>query len=451
MKSTLIEGDIKKSLIRFTIPIALSLLLQTLYSAVDLFIVGQFASVSDVAGVTSSSQLLSTLTNLCAGFAMGSTILIAKRVGERNVDRVRDSINNTIIFFICFSLLITLIFAFFNEFFTSMLSPPDEAYLETKDYLFYASLGIPLIFFYNVLGAIFRGLGDSKTPLIAVAVACFINILLDILFVAVFGMGAKGAAIATVLSQGISVLYCLFFSKNDYVNISSFKNLKLQKKVISSILVLGTPIAIQSVMTSFSFLFITIIVNTFNDVSLSSAVGISEKLCGFIMLLPMSFMQSISAYVAQNMGANQFPRAKKAFYLSFKYSFMYGFVMFLVSMFFGNYLAMVFTKEASVISATAVYLKAYSFDVLCVPIIFCFSGYFTGLGKTKLVSVLSLFASIVLRMPLAYLLSRLFPQSIFYMGLAIPMSTIVGCVMMIYIYKTRLNTLEKIQKSNSKW
>ncbi len=437
-QNTLTTGSVQKSLVKFTVPIMLTLFLQTLYGAVDLLIVGQFSTVANVTAVTTSSQVMQLLTGVCTGLAMGSTIIIAQKIGENQKEQVGKVISNTVVFFAGVSVICTVLFILLNTQLVAWLQAPTEAITQTADYLFYCSLGIPMIFAYNVLGSVFRGLGDSKTPLIAVAIACVTNILLDLLLVAVFDMGATGAAIATIIAQGLSVVICLYIIRGNNVPWGGFT---VCKKYVWRIVTLGTPIAMQSLLTGLSFVIITVIVNSYNNVTYSAGVGISEKLCGFIMLIPIAFMQSISAYVAQNIGANKPERAHKAFYIGTTYSFVFGAVMAVLSFWGGEYLALLFTQDVAVIDATAIYLKAYAFDTLQVPVIFCLMGFFNGYGKTTFVMIQGVLGAILLRVPFAYGMSVLFPGSLLHLGLSIPLSTFIQtsfCVIYYLLFMRKL-------------
>ncbi len=431
-EQTLTQGGVLKSLLRFTTPIVFTLLLQTLYSAVDLLIVGQFSSVSNVSGVTIGSQALTLLTGLCTGLAMGSTVLIGRKVGENDTDGAATVIQNSVVLFGGVAAVSMLALLLGNNLLVSLLKTPTDAVAQTESYLFVCTLGIPMIFAYNVLGSVFRGLGDSKTPLIAVVIACIANILLDFLLVAGFGMGATGAAIATVIAQGISVAACLIIVKSNYF---TFAKGRTNLRCIAHIFGIGLPIAIQSVLTSFSFVVLTVIVNQYDSVSFSAAVGVSEKLCGFIMLVPLAFGQSIAAYVAQNLGAGQLGRAKQSLAIGIGCSLSYGLVMALLAFFCGDTLARVFTQDAAVLLAAKDYLRSYAFDTALVPIFFCMSGFFNGCGKTTFVMLQGVLSAIFMRIPLAYLFSLLYPASLFHIGLGTPITTFVQIFICFYYYK----------------
>ena len=424
-QNSLIEGKITSALIKFTIPILLALLLQTTYGMVDLLIVGNFSQVRDVSGVSTGSQLITLLTAICNGLAMGTTILIGRVVGRNKMEEIPNIIRSTTHVFIVFGIVVMGTIFFFIDPIIALLNTPTDAIVQTKNYIMISTIGIPLIFSYNILGSIFRGLGDSKTPLIAVAIACVVNITLDLIFVAGFSMGAAGAAIATVVSQGISVILCMIMiNGKDVIQISKRNNTIISRYYSKEIIRLGLPVALQSGLVSISFLAITVIVNQFGLVY-SASIGLVEKLTGIIMLVPMAFMNSLTVFVAQNNANNQLPRSKEGLKKAFIISSVFSSLMAFVAYFHGDILIRLFSSDIAVIEAATIYLKAYAFDTLLVPIIFCLSGYFSGSGQTLYVMVQGIFGSLALRIPLTYYFSLKQPVSLFQIGLAIPISTLI--------------------------
>ncbi|MFI3262539.1 MAG: MATE family efflux transporter [Rikenellaceae bacterium] len=432
----LINGGVARSLIVFTMPIIFALILQVMYGTVDLFIVGNFATIQDLSGVSTGSQVINTLTTLCVGFAMGTTILLGQKIGEKREKEVEDVISNSLILFMGISFVVMGLLLVFHEQLLNGMNTPQDAWQQTSNYIFYSSIGVPMIFAYNVLGSIFRGLGDSKTPLIAVGIACFANIVCDLLLVAYFNMGSSGAAIATVIAQGISVVASLYIvkKKKSFIYNIRFNFPKLNLAYIKKVVTLGLPIALQSGLTSLSFLFITLIVNKLG-VLFSASVGITEKLTGVIMLIPLAFMQSISVFVAQNFGARDFRRTKRGLTVGLTISASFGFVTAYYSYFYGEHLIWLFNRDPEVIATAASYLKIYSFDVALVPFLFCLTGYLNGCGKTMYVMIQGVIGAIAIRLCLTYYLSQIEPVTLFRIGLATPIATTVQIMMCIYFYK----------------
>ncbi|MFI3229506.1 MAG: MATE family efflux transporter [Bacillota bacterium] len=437
----LTEGNVFSRLVKFTIPITLALLLQVAYGTVDLIIVGNFASIADVSGVSTGSQLVALITSLCTGLGMGITVLIGRYIGANSFEKVNMIIINAVVFFFTLAVFLTASILIFESFLLDFLNTPADAFTETSNYIFYSAIGIPMIFAYNVLGSIFRGLGDSKTPLFAVAIACVSNIILDLILVGACNMGAAGASIATVCAQLISVVISLILIKYKSKFNFYFKKHDISFKNILLIIKNGAPMALQSVLTSLSFMFITIIVNQYGIIY-SSAVGLSEKATGLIMLIPLSFMQSIAVFVSQNNGANKPERAQKGFRVGLAISMTFGTAMALFTYFGGEYIAYIFNQDPELLAATSEYLRAYAFDTFLVSILFCLIGYLNGCNKTTFLLIQGIVGACLLRIPLAYIFSQIEPFTLFTMGLATPIGSFTQIVIIcvyLFIIRKQLN------------
>jgi len=316
-------------------------------------------------------------------------------------------------------------------------------------YVVICSAGTVFIVAYNLVGSIFRGIGDSKVPLMTVAIACVLNIAGDLLLVAVFHMGAAGAAWATVFAQAVSVLLSLLIIRRRQLPFTfTVKSIRPVKAYIGETLKLGTPIALQDLLVSVSFLVIIAIVNTLG-LTASAGVGVAEKMCGFLMLVPSAYMQSMSAFVAQNMGARKPERARKALWCGIASSLAMGVVMCVVTFFRGDLLAGIFAKDAAVIAAAAEYLKAYGIDCLLVSFLFCFIGYFNGCGSTKFVMLQGIVGAFGVRIPVSWLMSKQVPVSLFRIGLATPASTVVQivlCMIWFILLRRRQDQISYLQK-----
>ena len=435
------EGPIFRKLVWFAFPVLLALLLQALYGAADLWVVGRFATSADVSAVSTGSQFMQTLTSLITSFSMGTTVLLGRQIGEGNEKKSGETIGTSIILFSGLALLLMLLFGILAGPISKMMNAPAEAYRATTSYLRICGLGSIVIVAYNLIGAVFRGIGDSRTPLITVAIAAVINIAGDLLLVGKFHMGAKGAAYATVFSQLICVIISLLISrKKDLPFQFKREDLHFQGRTAKQITVLGLPIAIQDFMVSLSFLIILAIVNS-RGVTASAGVGVAEKVCAFIMLVPISIMDSMSAFVAQNFGAKKPERAKKALYDSILLSLFIGIFMGYVAFYHGDILAGIFTSVPTVVDAAASYLKAYAIDCILVSFLFSFVGFYNGLGMTSFVMVQGIVGAIGIRVPVAFLMSRLEPVSLFHIGLASPASTAVQILLCFgaLIYVNRKN------------
>ncbi len=431
----LTEGNILTGLLRFTIPILFTILLQTAYGTADLLIVGQFSEVSEVSGVVIGSQIMGTITSFCTGLSMGVTILVARHIGANEQEKSSKVIGAGIALFLVVGILITITLLLGNGQIAGMMQTPAEALAQTKTYLIICGAGSIFIVSYNLIGSVFRGIGDSNTPLLTVAIACVINIILDLIFVAGLDLGAMGAAIATVVAQSCSVFLSLAFIRKKSTQLQvSKQHICWDSGVIKDILKLGIPVALQGVLVGFSFLAITAIVNGIGVVA-SAAVGIVEKITGLIMSVPLAFMQSLSAYTAQNMGANREDRALKGLKYGMLMSLVFGGVTAYLAAFHGTLFTKLFTNDAEITVYALQYLKSYAFDCVMVAVMFSYSGYFNGYGKTTFVMIQSVIAALLIRVPLAYFFSTMEDTSLFIIGLATPTATLTQIVMCVLYFR----------------
>lgn len=441
---SLTEGKIFPTLIRFALPVLFAIFLQSLYGAVDLLVVGQFATTADVSGVSTGSQLMHTVTCLIAGLSMGLTVIVGNRIGEGKPKEAGKAIGTGIALFAVVSVVLTVIFLLLTSVIAKALNAPEEAFGNTVSYLRICFSGLVFITAYNILGSIFRGIGDSVTPLVTVAISCVLNVACDILFVAVFHMGASGAAFATVLSQTVSVITSFVLIRRKSLPIEfSIKDIRFDMPLMWSELKIGIPIALSDLLVGFSFLVIQAVVNSISLVA-SAAIGVGEKVCAFIMLVPSAFSQAITAFVAQNLGAGKPERASKALLYGILTSECIGLLMFYLAFFHGDFLALLFAKDIGVIEAAHSYLKAYAIDCMLTPFLFCMLGYFNGYGKTSYVMFQGIFSAFCIRTPLAILFSRLENTSLFLIGLSTPCASIIqiamGLFMILHIRKQRLSS-----------
>lgn len=431
-KQNFTEGRIFAPLIGFALPVLLALFLQTMYGAVDLLIVGRFGG--DLAGVfvsavSTGSQLMQAITVTVTGLAMGLTVFVGNRIGAGERQEAGKIIGSGIVLFGIVAVAITVIAVLAAPLLAQVMNAPEEAFASTVSYIVICSAGAVFIVAYNLVGSIFRGIGDSKMPLITVAIACVLNIGGDLLLVAGFGMGAAGAAIATVFAQAISVLLSLFIIRRRELPFHfSLKYIRLKGDYITRILQLGIPIALQDLLVSISFLAIIAIVNSLG-LTESAGVGVAEKTCVFLMLVPSAYIQSMSAFVAQNIGAAKYERARKALWCGIASSLVVGAVMGCFTFFRSDLLAGIFARDAEIIAAAADYLKAYAIDCVLTSFLFCFIGYFNGCGSTTFVMLQGIVGAFCVRVPVSWLMSRQTVVSLFHIGLATPASTVVQIVL----------------------
>jgi len=428
------EGKILLPLVRFALPVLLALFLQAMYGAVDLLIVGKFAKTLDISAVATGSQLMHSITTIVVGLSTGLTVLLGQKIGEGRSDLAGRVIGTGIVLFSLLAIAVSALGILLAPALAQALNAPIEAFEACVAYLRICCGGTIFIVAFNVLGSIFRGIGDSNMPLITVAIACACNIVLDLLFVAVFHMGAAGAAWATVIAQALSVLLSLLVIKKRTLPFTLHKSdLRLDRQFVRGTLQLGIPIALQELLVGISFLVIHAIVNALGLIA-SAGVGVAEKLCGFIMLIPSAFMHSMSAFVAQNIGAMRRDRARKALLSGVLLSLAAGISMFYLAFFHGDLLSWIFAKDLEVIAASFDYLKAYAVDCLFTCFLFCFMGYFNGVGSTVFVMAQGIIGAFLVRIPVAFFMSRIANVSLFLIGLATPASTVVQITLCLIFF-----------------
>lgn len=423
MEKNLTTGSVFKSIIFFLLPYLLSYLLQTLYGMADLFIIGQFEGVASTTAVSIGSQVMHMLTVMIVGLAMGSTVSIGQSVGANDKKSAATNIGNTVTLFMLLSLILTVILLVLVKPIVSIMSTPTEAIPGTIDYLTICFIGIPFITAYNIISSIFRGMGDSKSPMYFIAVACAANIGLDCLFMGPLHMGPAGAALGTTLSQAISVITSLAVIFRRKSGISVTKNdFRPQHTVMGKILKIGFPIALQDGLIQISFIVITIIANRrgLND---AAAVGIVEKVMSFLFLIPSSMLSTVSALGAQNIGAGKAERAKLTLRYAALIAVCFGTVTAITIQFIAEPVVALFTNAATQDGAETVrlggqYLRGYVWDCIFAGIHFSFSGYFCACGKSIISFIHNIIAILLVRIPGVYLTSLLFPATLFPMGLA---------------------------------
>ena len=432
-------GPILGPLVRFMLPVLGALILTSLYGAVDLLIVGQFGEAKDVSAVATGSMIMMTVTNLANSFAMGLTIHLGQQIGQGLRKKSGETIGAGIFEFIFIGIALSVLLVSFARPLAKVMQAPKEALDGTTAYVRICGAGFLVIMSYALFGSIFRGIGDSATPLFAVGIATVVNILGDLLLVAVFKLGTVGAAFATVFAQLVSVaVSLLLISRRKLPFDFHLKMIRPVGEVNRTITKLGAPLALQDFLVSVSFLVIQAIVNS-KGLEVSASVGVGDRVCAFIMLVPSAFSQALSAFTAQNAGAGNYRRAVKSLRIAILLSLSAGVIMFLVTFFFGSTLCSIFTKDPLLAEIGGNYLKAYAFDCILTAFLFCFLGFYNGIGLTRFVMVQGIIGAFLIRIPIAWLMSRVEPVNVFLIGIATPISTVfqdlmcLGCL--IYVYR----------------
>lgn len=432
-KTDFTQGSILKKLALFMLPILGALILQAAYGAVDLLVVGHFGTTSGLSGVSTGSQVLNLVTFVVTQLAMGITVLIARYLGEKKPELIGSVIGGAGVVFALISLVLFVVMVFFARPISILMQAPAEAVDLTASYVRICGGGIFFIVAYNLLSAIFRGLGDSKSPLLFVLVACIVNIFGDLLFVAGFKMDAAGAAIATVMAQAVSVVCAIvMLLKKDLpfkIRKSDFR-LNLQCKKFLGI---GLPLALQEFLTQLSFLALCAFVNRLG-LEASSGYGVACKIVNFAMLIPSSLMQSMASFVSQNIGAGNTKRAKKSMFTGIGVGLVFGVAVFCLVLFKGDLLSSIFTTDPAVIQNAFDYLKGFALETIGTAILFTMLGYFNGTEQTLFVMAQGIIQTLLVRLPLAYFMSIQPDASLTKIGLAAPISTAVGVLMSVCYY-----------------
>ena len=444
MERNLTTGSVFRNLILFSLPYLLSYFLQTLYGMADLFIIGQFEGVASTTAVSVGSQVMHMLTVMIVGLAMGTTVCVGQAVGGGNRKQAAKEIGNTVTLFMAVSLLLTVVLLALVRPIVSVMSTPAEAVDGTVRYLTVCLIGIPFITAYNIISSIFRGLGDSKSPMYFIAVACAANIGLDYLFMGVFRLGAAGAALGTTVAQAISVCVSLTVIVKRRLIVLSKEDFKPERSVMGRLLKIGVPVAMQDGLIQVAFIVITVIVNRrgLND---AAAVGIVEKIIGFLFLVPSSMLSAVSALGAQNIGAGKPERAVQTLRYAVLVAVSFGVLVTALIQLTAEPVVALFTDRngsggVEVIRLGGQYLRGYIFDCIFAGIHFSFSGYFCACGRSGISFLHNILAIVLVRVPGAYLTSLLFPATLLPMGLATAggsLFSVIICVAAFLIIRRR--------------
>lgn len=428
----LVQGKILPTLIAFTGPFLLASILQALYGAVDLLVVGQFADSARVSAVAIGGQVMQTITGIVLGISTGGTVVIGQYIGAKKKRAAAFAVGNLTALFLVIGILLTLVMLLAVKPVTSIMQTPSEAFPHTIQYIRICACGIPFIVGYNGVSGVFRGFGDSKTPLYFVALACAINVGLDFWLVAGFHMGAAGAALATVIAQGVSFCVALFYMikkglpvdfKKEYIGLRGGQGIRILK--------IGSPIAVQDSLVNISFLIITAIINTMGLVA-SASVGIDEKIIVFAMLVPTSFASAVAVMAAQNVGAKRMDRAKQSLWTGVGLAFIFGLLVWAYCQFAPETLTSLFSKDPQVIYQAGLYLRHYTIDCMLVAFIFCANAFFSGCGYSLFSLIHSMLATFGVRVPVSWLLSRVPGITLLEMGWVPPLASCLSILLCLF-------------------
>ena len=424
MERNLTTGSVLKNILYFSLPYLLSYFLQTLYGMADLFIIGQFDGVASTTAVSVGSQVMHMITVMLVGLAMGTTVTIGQAVGANNREKASKTVGNTVVMAVLLLLVHPIV---------AIMSTPEEAVAGTVSYLTICFIGIPCITAYNIISSIFRGLGDPKSPMYFIAIACVANIGLDYLFMGTFRMGPAGAALGTILAQALSVVIALLMTlKRKMITVTKTDFLP-QKESMGQIARIGIPIALQDGLIQVAFIVITIIANR-RGLSDAAAVGIVEKIISFLFLVPSSMLSTVSALGAQNIGAGKPERAIQTLRYAIFITVGFGVIISVTIQFAAAPVVGLFTTDAAVVVLGTQYIRGYIWDCIFAGIHFSFSGYFCACGRSELSFVHNITAIVLVRVPGVYLTSKMFPDTLFPMGLATAVGSLTSVVICLIAF-----------------
>ena len=442
-KNDFTQGSILKKLALFMLPILGALVLQAAYGAVDLLVVGRFGSTSGLSAVSTGSQVLNLVTFVVTQFAMGITVLIARYLGEKKPEQIGSVIGGAVVVFAVISAALFIVMVVFARPISILMQAPTEALDLTTSYVRICGSGIFFIVAYNLMAAIFRGLGDSKSPLLFVLVACIVNIFGDLFLVAGLHLDAAGAALATVFAQAVSVVCAVILLIKKKLPFSITRSDFGFNSQCKKFLGIGLPLALQEFLTQVSFLALCAFVNRLG-LEASSGYGVACKIVNFAMLIPSALMQSMASFVSQNVGAGNQKRAKKSMFTGIGVGLVFGSLVFTLIMLKGDVLAGFFSTDAAVIQKGFDYLKGFAPETIATAVLFSMVGYFNGNNQTLWVMCQGLIQTLLVRLPMSYYMSIQPNASLTKIGLAAPTSTAVGIVLnvLFYIYlnkKSKMN------------
>lgn len=434
MEKNLTSGSVFKTIIYFALPYLLSYFLQTLYGLADLFIIGQFNGVDSITAVTNGSQAMHMLTVIIVGLAMGTTVAIGRAIGANKLEDAAHAIGNTITLFMVVAIVVTCILLLSVHGIVSLLATPAEAVDGTVQYLVICFIGIPFITAYNIISSIFRGLGDSKSPMYFIVIACVANIALDYLFIGGMSLGAAGAALGTTLAQTLSVLIALISirKRNTGIHLKR-QHFRPSRAIMGQILRVGMPVAVQDGCIQIAFMVITVIANH-RGLDDAAAVGIVEKLISGLFIVPSSMLAAVSALAAQNIGAGKHDRASQTLKYATMITSGYGIVISILITLLSNTVIGWFTTDAAVILFGSQYIRAYIWDSIFAGIHFSFTGYFCAYEKSYIGFLHNIISITLVRVPGSYLASQFFPDTLFPMGMAAPAGSILSVLICIGAY-----------------
>ena len=436
-EQNLTEGSIFKNLILFALPFVIANFLQALYGACDLIIIGHFTKESAaISSVAIGAQVMFMVMSFIIGLTTGTTVLIGHAYGANRHDEIQKTVGTVFLFFISLSFIVFFLMFFFAPNLISLMQTPKEAYQGAVDYVAICSFGIVLIFIFNALASVLRGVGNSHAPMLFISLGCFINIILDLFFIGYLNLGVKGAAYATIIAQFICAsTMVLYVRMNKFTFEFRFRKIKFYFDKIRDVIKLGLPLSFQDAMVQMSFIILLSLANSMG-VDASAGYGTANRLNGFTMLPAFSFAMALTPIVAQNIGAKKRLRAKYTLYTAIGCTVIFGLMCFIWQQINPESAIRIFTSDKNVITQGASYLKSFSFDLVIVPFAFCLNAFFNGCGHTAFSMANNLVATLLVRVPLAFLITGIFGKSLFNLGVAAPIASFCSVIIALIYLKS---------------
>ena len=436
-EQNLTEGSIFKNLILFALPFVIANFLQALYGACDLIIIGHFTKESAaISSVAIGAQVMFMVMSFIIGLTTGTTVLIGHAYGANRHDEIQKTVGTVFLFFISLSFIVFFLMFFFAPNLISLMKTPKEAYQGAVDYVAICSFGIVLIFIFNALASVLRGVGNSHAPMLFISFGCFINIILDLFFIGYLNLGVKGAAYATIIAQFICAsTMVLYVRMNKFTFEFRFRKIKFYFDKIRDVIKLGLPLSFQDAMVQMSFIILLSLANSMG-VDASAGYGTANRLNGFTMLPAFSFAMALTPIVAQNIGAKKRLRAKYTLYTAIGCTVIFGLMCFIWQQINPESAIRIFTSDKNVITQGASYLKSFSFDLVIVPFAFCLNAFFNGCGHTAFSMANNLVATLLVRVPLAFLITGIFGKSLFNLGVAAPIASFCSVIIALIYLKS---------------
>ncbi len=433
-KNDLTQGSILKTLLVFAVPFLIANILQSLYGAVDLFVIGKYCIAESVAAVSTGTQVTQIVTSLITGLTLGSTIIIGEYMGAKKYDHVKRTIGTTLTIFAIVAILLTILMLAFERPLLTVLGTPEESFALTMQYVSICAMGNIFICGYNAISAILRGYGDSTRPMIFVAISCVLNIILDFAFVKGLGMNVDGTALATVLSQAVSMIIAIvYLKKNNFIFDFKPASFKPAGGIARKLAAVGIPISFQELMIRISFLYLMTVMNRCG-VYAASVVGISSKYDVFAMLTGTSVASALAAITAQNLGAGTLRRARRSLWYGLGFALCVSFCFWIWAQISPESMIGVFTTDANVIAAGMPFFRSCSYDYFLVTIVFILNGYLNGLQKTVWTMFSSCAGALLLRIPMVYLFGKYFSTDLGRLGMIAPVvSGIMAAYTLAYV------------------